>query len=154
MAAGLSVRPEMIPDLRAFLNERLAVEAQAAAAEDALDIDALVTAGGADRGLWQAFQAMAPFGPGNPEPMFAAANVRVERPMALRGGHVRVTLTDGSGGRLKAVAWRAEETELGRTLLGGAGAIHVAGRLKPDDWQGRESVELEIEDAADPRRVG
>jgi single-stranded-DNA-specific exonuclease len=29
----------------------------------------------------------------------------------------------------------------------------VAGKLKPDDWQGRESVELEIEDAADPRRV-
>lgn len=154
MAAGLSVRPELIPDLRAFLNDKISAEAEIAAAEDALDIDALVTAGGADRGLWQAFQAMAPFGPGNPEPMFAAANVRVERPMALRGGHVRVTLTDGSGGRLKAVAWRAEETELGRRLLNEAGAIHVAGRLKPDDWQGRESVELEIEDVADPRRVG
>lgn len=153
MAAGLSVKPDMIPDLRAFLNEHLAVEAQAAAAEDGLDIDALVTTGGCDRGLWQAFQAMAPFGPGNPEPMFAAANVRVERPMALRGGHVRVTLTDGSGGRLKAVAWRAEETEIGRRLLEEGGAIHVAGRLKPDDWQGRESVELEIEDVADPRRV-
>lgn len=154
MAAGLSVRPELIPDLRAFLNERLAEEAQTAAAADGLDIDALVTAGGADRGLYQAFQAMAPFGPGNPEPVFAAANVRVERPMALRGGHVRVTLTDGSGGKLKAVAWRAEDTEHGRRLLNEGGAIHVAGRLKPDDWQGRESVELEIEDVADPRRVG
>jgi single-stranded-DNA-specific exonuclease len=29
----------------------------------------------------------------------------------------------------------------------------VAGRLKPDDWSGREGVELEIEDAADPRRM-
>jgi single-stranded-DNA-specific exonuclease len=154
MAAGLSVRPDMIPDLRDFLNTRLAAETQAAAAEDGLDIDALVTAGGADRSLYGAFQRLAPFGPGNPEPMFAAANVRVERPMALRGGHVRVTLTDGSGGRLKAVAWRAEDTDLGRALLGGAGALHVAGRLKPDDWQGRESVELEIEDVADPRRVG
>ena len=154
MAAGLSVRPEMIPDLRDFLNTRLAAETQAAAAEDGLDIDALVTAGGADRSLYGAFQRLAPFGPGNPEPMFAAANVRVERPMALRGGHVRATLTDGSGGRLKAVAWRAEDTDLGRALLGGAGALHVAGRLKPDDWQGRESVELEIEDVADPRRVG
>jgi len=28
----------------------------------------------------------------------------------------------------------------------------VAGKLKPDDWQGRAGVELEIEDAADPRR--
>lgn len=154
MAAGLSVRPEMIPELRDFLNTRLAAETQAAAAEDGLDIDALVTAGGADRSLYGAFQRLAPFGPGNPEPMFAAANVRVERPMALRGGHVRATLTDGSGGRLKAVAWRAEDTDLGRALLGGAGALHVAGRLKPDDWQGRESVELEIEDVADPRRVG
>lgn len=154
MAAGLSVRPDTIPELRAFLNERLADEAQAAAEQDGLDIDALITTGGADRGLYQSFQALAPFGPGNPEPMFAAANVRVERPMALRGGHVRVTLTDGSGGRLKAVAWRAEDTEMGRRLLNEGGAIHVAGRLKPDDWQGRESVELEIEDVADPRRVG
>lgn len=154
MAAGLSVRPDVIPELRAFLNERLAAEAQVAAAEDCLEIDALVTTGGCDRALYQAFQALAPFGPGNPEPMFAAANVRVERPMALRGGHVRVTLTDSSGGRLKAVAWRAEDTELGRRLLSEAGAIHVAGKLRPDDWQGRESVELEIEDVADPRRVG
>ncbi|WP_332768235.1 single-stranded-DNA-specific exonuclease RecJ [Phenylobacterium sp.] len=153
MAAGLSVRPDTIPDLRAFLNERLAAETEAATAEDGLDIDALVTTGGADRGLWQAFQALAPFGPGNPEPMFAAADVRIERPMALRGGHVRVTLTDGSGGRLKAVAWRAEDTEIGKRLMSEGGAVHVAGRLKPDDWQGRESVELEIEDVADPRRM-
>jgi single-stranded-DNA-specific exonuclease len=154
MAAGLSVRPDTIPELRAFLNERLAQEAEAAAAEDGLDIDALVTAGGCDRGIYQAFQVMAPFGPGNPEPIFALANARVERPMALRGGHVRMTLTDGSGGRLKAVAWRAEGTEAGRQLLNEGGTVHVAGRLKPDDWQGRVSVELEIEDVADPRRVG
>ena len=32
------------------------------------------------------------------------------------------------------------------------GALHLAGKLKPDDWQGREGVELEIEDAADPRQ--
>lgn len=154
MAAGLSVKPENLPELRAFLCERLASEAEVAAAEDGLDIDALVTTGGCDRALYQSFQQLAPFGPGNPEPTFAAANVRVERPMALRGGHVRVTLVDQSGGKLKAVAWRSEDTELGRRLMGEGGAIHVAGRLKPDDWQGRNGVELEIDDAADPRRVG
>jgi single-stranded-DNA-specific exonuclease len=50
------------------------------------------------------------------------------------------------------VAWRSAETELGRRLLARDGALHLAGRLKPDDWQGREGVELEIEDAADPRQ--
>ncbi|MDE2488061.1 MAG: single-stranded-DNA-specific exonuclease RecJ [Alphaproteobacteria bacterium] len=153
MAAGLSVRPEAIPELREFLCERLGQEAEAAAAEDGLDIDALVTARACDRALWGDFQRLAPFGPGNPEPLFALADVRVERPTALKGGHVRCTLADGSGGKLKAVAWRSAETEWGRRLLQEGGAVHVAGRLKPDDWQGRESVELEIEDVADPRRV-
>lgn len=153
MAAGLSVRPDAIPELRAFLCDRLATETEVAAAEDGLDIDALVTTGGCDRALWQDFQRLAPFGPGNPEPVFALADVRIERPMALRGGHVRCTLVDGSGGKLKAVAWRVEDTETGRRLLTEGGAIHVVGRLKPDDWQGRQGVEFEIEDAADPRRA-
>jgi single-stranded-DNA-specific exonuclease len=153
MAAGLSVRPDTIPELRAFLCERLAAETEIAAAEDALEIDALVTTRGADRALWQDFQRMAPFGPGNVEPSFALADARVERPMALRGGHVRCTLTDGSGGKLKAVAWRVEGSEAGRRLMAEGGAVHVAGRLKPDDWQGRSGVEFEIEDVADPRRA-
>lgn len=153
MAAGLSVRPDAIPELRAFLCEQVAAEAKAAQAADGLEVDALVTTGGCDRALWSEFQRLAPFGPGNPEPLFAAADVRIERPMALRGGHVRCTLVDRSGGKLKAVAWRVEETELGRRLLQEGGAVHVAGRLKPDDWQGREGVQFEIEDAADPRRI-
>ena len=154
MAAGLTLRGERIGELRDFLEARLAVEQALASAEDALDIDALVGPAGADRALWSAFQALQPYGPGNPEPTFAVASARVASARALKGGHVRVDLAaaDGSG-RLKAVAWRAEDTELGRRLLAQDGLLHVAGRLKPDDWQGRESVELEIEDIADPRRL-
>ena len=153
MAAGLSVRPDTIPELRAFLCDQMAGECEIATAADALEFDALITSRGADRGLWTEFQRMAPFGPGNPEPLFALSDVRVERPMALKGGHVRCTLTDQTGGRLKAIAWRCEDTEIGQRLLRDGGLIHVAGRLKPDDWQGRQGVQLEIEDVADPRRV-
>jgi len=153
MAAGLAVRPEMLPELRAFLCDRLAAEAEAATADDALEVDALVTTRACDRALWGEFQRLAPFGPGNPEPVFALADVRVERAMALRGGHVRCTLVDRSGGRLKAVAWRSGDTDAGARLLAEGSAVHVAGRLKPDDWQGREGVEFEIEDVSDPRRL-
>jgi single-stranded-DNA-specific exonuclease len=153
MAAGLTVRPSAIPELRAFLCQRLAAEMTAASAEDALDIDVLVTPGAAARPLLEEFAALAPFGPGNPEPVFALADVRAERPMALKGGHLRCTLIDAAGGRLKAVAWRCGETEIGRRLAAAGGALHVAGKLKVDDWNGRNGVELEIEDVADPRRV-
>lgn len=152
MAAGLSVRPAAVAAFADFLAERLAGESGVAASDDALEIDALVTARGADRALWSAFQQLAPFGPGAPEPVLAFAGMQVEHAMPMRGGHVRCTLADVSGAKLRAVAWRCDETALGRSLLPGA-VLHIAGRLKPDDWQGREGVQLEIDDAADPRRA-
>ncbi|HEY2481853.1 MAG TPA: hypothetical protein VGI30_06600, partial [Caulobacteraceae bacterium] len=51
------------------------------------------------------------------------------------------------------IAWRAEDSDLGRRLLAGGGGLHVAGRLKANEWNGRVTVQLEIEDAADPRRL-
>lgn len=152
MAAGLTVRADTIPELRAFLTERLAAESAVAIAEDALEIDALAAPGASGRALWDEFQQLAPFGPGAPEPTFALAGVRVVEAKAVKGGHVRCTLVGPTGERMRAIAWRAEDTDLGRRLLEGGGALHVAGRLKPDDWMGRSAVELEIEDAADPRR--
>jgi single-stranded-DNA-specific exonuclease len=152
MAAGLTVRGDAIPELRAFLTERLSEESAVAVAADALEIDALAAAGPGGRAIWEDFQRLAPFGPGAPEPIFALAHVRAEFVKAVKGGHVRCTLVDEKGAKIRAIAWRAEDTELGRRLLAGGGALHVAGRLKPDDWMGRDAVELEIEDAADPRR--
>jgi single-stranded-DNA-specific exonuclease len=152
MAAGLTVRAEGVPELRAFLTERLAEETAVATAADALEIDALAAPGAAGRAIWDDYQRLAPFGPGAPEPTFALADVRAEYAKAMKGGHVRCTLSDGMGAKIRAIAWRAEDTPLGQRLLGGGGALHVAGRLKPDDWMGRDAVELEIEDAADPRQ--
>jgi single-stranded-DNA-specific exonuclease len=150
MAAGLSIRPDSIPEFRAFLEERLAGEMEAVGPE-AVEIDALVQPKGADRALYEDFQRLAPFGPGNPEPMFALTGVRADRVMALKGGHVKMDLVGPTGERLKAISWRSAETDLGRRLLSGGGALHVAGKLKPDDYNGRNGVQLEIEDAADPR---
>jgi single-stranded-DNA-specific exonuclease len=153
MAAGLTVRASAVADFADFLNTRLAGEAEAAVEHDALDIDAVVSARGADRALVDAFARLAPFGPGNPEPVFALAGVRAEQVMAMNGGHLRCRLVDPDGAKLKAVAWRVADTPLGARLLAGGGGLHAAGRLKPDDWNGRQGVQLEIEDLADPRRA-
>lgn len=153
MAAGLSIRPRDIPEFRAFLETRLKDEQTEAAAIDAVEIDALVTPGGADRTLWQAFERLAPYGPGAPEPLFAMAGVRVMGAQALNGGHIRCQLAGEDGSRLKAISWRSADTDLGRRLLSADSALHVVGKLKADDWNGRQGVQLEIEDAADPRQA-
>ncbi len=149
MAAGLTIRPSSIPEFRAFLNKTL--ETEAAASDDSLAVDFLTSPVAADRGMLGAIERLAPFGPGNPEPTVALAEVRCERVRAIKGGHLRCALTSPGGGRLEAVAWRADNSPLARAIAAG-GVLNVVGRLKADDWKGRGGVELEVEDAADPRQ--
>ena len=152
MAAGLTIRPDAVPEFRAFLCRRLAEEQAIARETDAIEVDAVIsTAVGRD--TWEAFERLAPFGPGNPEPTFALSDVRVEQAASVRGGHVRCQLVDGSGRRLKAIAWRCADGDMGQRLLQGGAGLAVVGRLKPDDWMDRQGVQFEIEDVADPRRV-
>lgn len=101
------------------------------------------------QGLLDLFARLEPFGPGAPEPVVALADVRIERAEPVRGGHVRCVVVDGYGGRLKAIAWRSGDTAIGRRLLAAGPSVHLAGRLKRDDWKGRSGVQLEIEDVSE-----
>ncbi len=153
MAAGLTVGGGRIGELKAFLNDRLANERIIAVAEDWLEVDALLDPGGATRDLFEAFEQLAPFGPANPEPVFALAGVQAREPAQMNGGHVRCRLVGADGASIRAVAWRCADLPSGQALLSGQGGLNVVGRLKADDWNGRRGVQLEIEDVADPRMV-
>ncbi|HRO33612.1 MAG TPA: single-stranded-DNA-specific exonuclease RecJ [Brevundimonas sp.] len=151
MAAGLTVAPGGADAVRDFLNDRLAGESQQAAEQDRVEIDALIDAGAATRDLFEAFERMAPFGPGNPEPLFALDGVQARDAQPMNGGHVRCRLVGPDGASVRAVAWRCADLPAGQALLAGQGGLKVAGRLKADDWNGRRGVQMEIEDVADPR---
>lgn len=151
MAAGLTVATSAIGALRDFLNETLSHEQEEAQALDWVEIDALIDARSATRDLFESFEQLAPYGPANPEPVFAFEHMQVREPMAMNGGHVRCRLVGPDGASIRAIAWRCADLPLGKTLLSGQGGLCISGRLKADDWNGRRGVQLEIEDVADPR---
>lgn len=151
-AAGLTVAVDHLAALRHFLQRELAdAFARARILNAALSLDGLLSVAAANRALYDLLECAGPYGAGNPEPRFALPEVRVVDASVVGTDHVRCVLGDGANGRLKAIAFRAAETELGQAILRGGGRpLHVAGRLKPDDWRGRRSVQLEIDDAAWP----
>jgi single-stranded-DNA-specific exonuclease len=152
MAAGLTVAPERLNDLRDFLAERLAGAADAAPAGRSFGIDGVLAPAGATPDLARLLSDLGPFGSGNPEPRFAVAGARIVRADPAGAEHVRCIVAGADGGRLKAIAFRAFETELGRALMRSSGAaLHLAGALRLNAWQGREEAQLVIEDAADVR---
>ncbi len=149
MAAGLTVMRSTLPDLAKFLDERIAPQLGAAPAVRELGIDAALTPGAATQELVGMIERAGPFGAGNALPRFALTSVRVSYAQPVGEGHVRCTLVGAERGKIDAIAFRAGQTALGPALLDSARPVlHVAGALRIDRYGGRESVRLQIDDAA------
>ncbi len=150
MAAGFTVAGAQVEALRDFLTER----ARAVAGENGLmpelALDGALMPGAASPDFVALLKRLAPFGAGNAEPRFAFPSLVVQRAEVVGESHVRVILGGAAGPqRLKAIAFRAVDTELGPALLTGQGrGFHVAGRLRENCWQGRSDVQLQIDDLA------
>jgi single-stranded-DNA-specific exonuclease len=149
MAAGLTIERTRLGDLRAFLEARLAVAVTQARRDNALLIDAALTAGGARPELVNEIERAGPFGSGSPEPVFAFPDHIVADAAIVGGAHVRLSLESRDRSRLSAIAFRCADQPLGKALLGARGeALHVAGNLSLDRWGGAEKTSLRIIDVA------
>ena len=152
MAAGFKLERRKLDALLAFLLERLARPVAQATSVRHLAIDGALSAGGANKELMDLLDRAGPYGPGHPEPRFVFPAHRISRVRSIKDAHVHCTLHASDGARIEACAFRVADTPLATLLLKGEGLpLHVAGHLRRTSWQGRESVELMIEDAADPR---
>lgn len=146
-AAGFTVAAERLDELREFLTAR--VEAEADTNLPALTLDGALSLAAATPDLLTALERVGPYGVGNPEPRFAFPTVRVAKADIVGEKHVRCFLTDPRGSRLSGIAFRAVGTALGDALLDKSGSsLHIAGRLRADEWKGEIRVQLHLEDAA------
>ena len=151
MAAGISIASGQIGAFRSFLADKLGDDVANAQKENAIKIDAALTARGATVSFLHDIERAGPFGSGNPGPVFALPAHRVTfADIVGAGGHVKVSLVSQDRARINAIAFRAADTALGQFLMEARNSdpIHVVGTLSINHWQGREEVQLRIIDAA------
>lgn len=149
MAAGFSVAADRLDELRGFLSGRAADEIGKEPPTPTLGLDGALAVGGANRELVEILARLEPFGTANSEPRFAVAEATVVKADVVGERHVRCILSGRDGGRLKSIAFRAMENELGIALCSGVGRrFHIAGKVRPDDWRGAKGSQLIIDDAA------
>ena len=61
--------------------------------------------------------------------------------------HMAFDMVGEDGARVRAIAFRVADGPEGQAIQRGA-AMHVAGRLRPDTWQGPGKVQIEVVDIA------
>ena len=89
--------------------------------------------------LVRQLERLAPFGIGNPEPLFLLRGVRVESRRELKGGHLRLALRHG-GHSLTAIGFNMS----GHPAT--AEVLDLACSPQLNEWQGRTTVQLKIRD--------
>jgi single-stranded-DNA-specific exonuclease len=151
MAAGATVAPDKIEAFKAAFVE--AVQSQTNTQEDvwqpSLRIDASLAISAATPELVEQVNALAPFGPKNPEPRFVLPGVRVAycKPVGAQQNHLKLTLEGRGGEKLDAIAFKAMESDLGPFLSAKNPQISIVGSLKVDTWGGRSRTQLMVDDA-------
>jgi single-stranded-DNA-specific exonuclease len=143
-AAGLTLDAGRIRELRLAVN---AVADETLGPEDLmprLRIDGGLTFRGITGGVAAGVASLAPFGAGNPRPVFSARGVEiVDGPRKLKERHLKMSLKQ-EGRIFRAVAWRAAERH--DYLTEHKAALDVAFSLEQNQFNGETYLELTLAD--------
>jgi single-stranded-DNA-specific exonuclease len=150
MAAGLTIESSRLAEFTAFLDERLARDVERARLNQQMQLDLSLAPGGLTPELVNTLDKAGPYGVGWPGPRVAVGPVRIVKADIVGKDHLRLIVAGEDGRSLKAIAFRAAETEMAQTLLHRSHGrrFYLAGRAKIDDWGNRPQAELHLEDAA------
>ena len=150
MAAGLTVAADKLDTAMARLAELLARQGAGAGGPRELMLDGLILPGAATLELIERLETAGPFGAAAPAPRFALPGMSIRYARRVGASHLKIGIGDGAGSALDAIAFGAFDTPLGPRLENHGGApFHIAGRLEINEWNGRRSPQVQLEDAAD-----
>lgn len=151
MAAGLTVARDKLDAAMVRLEALLAQQGAAQTGARALHLDGVLMPAAATAELVIQLDTAGPFGASAPAPRFAFPDMRIRSIRRMGETHLRARFTDGQGADLEAVAFGAFENALGPLIAGAQGQrLHLAGKLEINQWGGRSTVQLRLEDAARP----
>ena len=92
--------------------------------------------------------SLAPFGAGNPCPVFRATGVEViDGPRVLKERHLKMAFRQ-DGRVIRGIAWRASERE--SFVTEHRAAIDLAFYLEQDTWNGEKYLQLSVADFKAP----
>lgn len=152
MAAGLTVARDQLDAAMDRLGALLARQGAGDIGPADLRLDGLLMPEAATVDLVNQIEQAGPFGAGAPAPRFAFPDCQILFAKQVGANHLKISFGDGLGARIDAISFGAMDGPLGPLLTGHNGArFHLAGRLEINTWQGRQSVQLRLEDAAPAR---
>jgi len=147
-AAGLTMASERVRELRARVNDYADGCLQPDDLRPRIWIDGTLGFRSIDEQMASELTSLAPFGAGNPRPIFRTSGVEiVDGPRRVKERHLKMAFRQ-DGRVMRGIAWRASERE--EFVAGHKTAIDLAFSLEQDTWEGERYLQLSIADFKAP----
>jgi single-stranded-DNA-specific exonuclease len=147
-AAGLTMASDRVRELRARVNDHADGCLHPDDLRPRIWIDGTLGFKSIDDQMSSELTSLAPFGAGNPRPIFRASGVEiVDGPRRLKERHLKMAFRQ-DGRVMRGIAWRASERE--EFVAGHRTAIDLAFSLEQDTWEGERYLQLSIADFKAP----
>ena len=147
-AAGLTMASERVRELRARVNDYADGCLHPDDLRPRIWIDGMLGFKSIDEQIASELTSLAPFGAGNPRPIFRASGVEiVDGPRRLKERHLKMAFRQ-DGRVMRGIAWRASERE--EFVAEHRTAIDLAFSLEQDTWEGERYLQLSIADFKAP----
>jgi len=148
-AAGLTMESARIRELRARVNDFADARLQPDDLRPRLWIDGALAFRGIDERVTSELTTLAPFGAGNPRPIFQTGAVEIiDGPRRVKERHLKMAFRQ-DGRVMRGIAWRASERE--GFVTEHRTAIDLAFSLEQDIWNGERYLQLSIADFKAPQ---
>ncbi len=142
-AAGLTIKAPLIQEFRRKINRFAEGFFTDGAADPVLEVDLELPLGSADMGLIDGIAALAPFGEGNPAPVFATRRLLVKSaPRSMNKGALKFLVTDGRA-TASAVGFGMSEEFAGLCM---GQAVDIVYTLGIDDWNKAPQAQIILKD--------
>jgi single-stranded-DNA-specific exonuclease len=147
-AAGLTIESARIRELRTRVNDFADGCLDPDDLRPRLWIDGALTFRSITEQVVSELTRLAPFGAGNPCPVFTTSRVEiVDGPRRVKERHLKMAFKQ-DGRVMRGIAWRASEREAFVTEH--KGAIDLAFSLEQDTWNGERYLQLSVADFKAP----
>jgi single-stranded-DNA-specific exonuclease len=147
-AAGLTMASDRVRELRARVNDYADGCLQPDDLRPRIWIDGALGFKSIDEQMASELTSLAPFGAGNPRPIFRTSGVEiVDGPRRIKERHLKMAFRQ-DGRVMRGIAWRASERE--EFVAGHRTAIDLAFSLEQDTWEGERYLQLSIADFKAP----
>jgi len=147
-AAGLTIETARIREFRSRVNAHADDRLGPDDLRPRLWLDGPLPFRGITAQVAEELVALAPFGAGNPSPLFTASRVEiVDGPRRVKERHLKMAFKQ-DGKVMRGMAWRAAERE--DFVTGHRDAIDLAFSLEQDTWNGERYLQLSVADFKAP----